>query len=160
MSVTIQIGTCTEDPRKLDKSANFIASDPADVTAQIKDNCSIMHPVFILSATAIDFASTNYLHVADWNRYYYIDNIVALTGARVEVRCSEDVLTSNADAIKGLKIRLHRAESRENKKVLDHLRPSQVNRQCETIKLKNCKLGANWSTDKIYVLTVQGGAHS
>lgn len=159
MSITIQIGTCTEDPRKLDKSANFAASEPVDVTAQIKDNCSIMHPTFILSATAINFATTNYLHVADWHRYYYIDNIVALTGARVEVRCSEDVLTSNADAIKGLRIRLHRAQNRENKKVLDPMRPSQVNRQCETIEFKNCQLGATYSTDHVYVLTVQGGAH-
>lgn len=159
MSITIQIGTCTEDPRKLDKSANFASSTPVDVTAQIKDNCSIMHPTFILSATAINFATTNYLHVADWHRYYYIDNIVALTGARVEVRCSEDVLTSNADAIKGLRIRLHRAASRENKNVLDPMRPSQVNRQCETIQLKNSFSPVNYSTDICYILTTQGGAH-
>lgn len=159
MSITISIGSISVDPRTLDKTTDFNSSTPSDITAQIKDSCSVMSPRFILSASVVDLVQYNYCYVADWGRYYYIENMVTMPGGRTEIICKEDVLTTNADAIKAMQISLARSQSNSNKKMLDSFRPSQVNRQCETIQFKDCHLGANMATDIVYVLTVQGGAH-
>ena len=159
MSITIKIGSISVDPRTLDKTANFTASTPTDITAKVKDNCSVMNPRFILSASVVDLVAYNYCYVSDWGRYYYIDNMITMPGGRTEIVCREDVLTSNATAIKAMTISLERSQSNNNKRMLDSFRPSQVNRQCETIQFKDCALGANFATDIVYVLTVQGGAH-
>lgn len=100
MSINIKIGTITVDHRTLDKRTNFNASSPATIAVTIKDNCSIMQPVFILTAAAVDLVDYNYIYVSSWGRYYFISNLVTMPGGRVEIRCREDVLTSNADAIK------------------------------------------------------------
>lgn len=158
MAITIKIGSVNVDPRTLDKSGNFNASMPAEITAQIKENCSIMRPSFILSSPVVNLTGYNYCYVPDWGRYYYIDNIIVLTGVRCEIRCREDVLTSNADAIRGLTVSLRRSESNGNSKMSDALRAAQVNRQCETLILFDCDLGSG-SDDIRYILTVQGGSH-
>lgn len=159
--ITIKIGSISVDPRTLDKTTDFESSSPSSVTARIKDNCSVMNPRFILTAAVVDLINYNYCYVQAWGRYYYIDNMITMPGGRTEIVCREDVLTTNADAIKNLKISLVRSQAQPNKKMLDNFRPSQVNRQCETIEFKNCLVGSvNFDTDICYVLTVQGGAHN
>lgn len=113
MAITITVGTISVDPRTLDKRNNFASSDPSDISVNIKDNCSIMQPVFILTASAVDVVSYNYLYVADWGRYYFIKNIVTMPGTRLELICKEDVLTSNADAIKNIVGTVGRQESEQ-----------------------------------------------
>lgn len=159
MSITITIGSISVDPRTLDKTADFASSTPSDISAKVKENCSVMNPRFILTASVVDLINYNYCYVSDWGRYYYIDNMVTMPGGRTEIICREDVLTTNVDAIKALQISLIRSQSMSNKKMIDNYKPSQVNRQCETLEFKDCQLGANYATDIVYILTVQGGAH-
>lgn len=160
MAISIQLGSVSVDPRTLDKRPSFTESQPATVSAQIKDACSIMQPTFILTAAAVDLVNYNYVYVQSWVRYYFIRNVITMPGSRVELQCREDVLTSNADEIKSIQINLARSTSQINPRLTDGSRPSQANRQCETIAFKDCLLGANYSTDIVYVLSVQGGAHA
>lgn len=102
MSITISLGSVTVDQRTLDKRANFTASVPVDITAKLKDNCSVMQPIFLLTASVVDIVNYNYCYVSDWGRYYFIRNVITMPGGRIELRCAEDVLTSNADAIKDI----------------------------------------------------------
>lgn len=160
MAISIQLGSVSVDPRTLDKRPSFTESQPATVSAQIKDACSIMQPTFILTAAAVDLVNYNYVYVQSWARYYFIRNVITMPGSRVELQCREDVLTSNADEIKSMQINIARSTSQINPRLTDGSRPSQANRQCETISFKDCLLGANYSTDIVYVLSVQGGAHA
>lgn len=102
MAITISLGAVTVDQRTLDKRANFADSEPADISAKLKDNCSVMQPIFLLTASVVDIVNYNYCYVADWGRYYFIRNVITMPGGRIELRCAEDVLTSNADAIKDI----------------------------------------------------------
>lgn len=102
MAITITLGTITVDQRTLDKRQNFTDSEPADITAKLKDNCSVMQPIFLLTVSVVDIVNYNYCYVSDWGRYYFIQNIITMPGGRIELRCAEDVLTSNADAIKDI----------------------------------------------------------
>lgn len=113
MAISITVGTVSVDPRTLDKRSNFENSSTETIYVTIKDNCSIMQPVFVLTASAVDIISYNYLHVPDWGRYYFIKNIVTMPGTRIELICKEDVLTSNADAIKNIVGTVGRQESEQ-----------------------------------------------
>lgn len=159
MAISIQLGSVSVDPRTLDKRPSFSDSQPATVSAQIKDACSIMQPTFILTAAAVDFVNYNYVHVQSWGRYYFIRNVITMPGSRVELQCREDVLTSNADQIKALSINLSRSSSNKNARLTDSLQPSQANRQCQTIEAADSYIYTANPDDIRYVLTVQGGAH-
>lgn len=159
MSISIKIGTCTEDPRKLDKRPNFLASDPDTILVDIKDVCSIMRPQFVLITANVELSQYNYLEVPAWNRYYYIEDIITMPGYRTAIQCREDVLTSYADQIKGLTANIQRAESStlRNALIRDPGYNVQSNRQCETIPFNRTPFAANYATDQVYLLTVVGG---
>ena len=158
MSIIIRVGVCTEDPRKLDKRPNFESSSPAEISVDVKDNCSIMSPQFILTAALVDLTQYNFLHVPSWGRYYYINDIVALTGSRVSIRCAEDVLTSNADQILGLSAYVVRSEQHKNAYLPNSSYHAQTNRQCETIPFNRTPFTANYGSDQVYLLSIMGGS--
>ncbi len=159
MPLTIQVGYTTEDPRKLDKSSNFNSSSPTPFTATIKDNCSVMSPDFIVSASLVDLANCNYLHCEGWGRYYFIDDLITMPGGRVSIRCREDVLTSNAAQIGSLYAYLDRTEQESDraKYLADSSVPTELRRQCITMEFDRTPFRANYAVDRVYVLTVLGG---
>ena len=59
------------------------------VSCVLKDDCSIMHPVFLLSSWSM---TDNYIK---WNsRFYWIEDIVIITNDHAEYHCREDVLAT------------------------------------------------------------------
>lgn len=59
------------------------------ITCRIKDNCSVLNPVFLLNAYNL---SHNYVK---WgSRYYYIDDIVIVGNELAEYHCSTDVMAT------------------------------------------------------------------
>ena len=65
-----------------------------NITCTLKDDCSIMHPVFLLTGWQM---SDNYIK---WgSRYYWIEDIVVKTKDHAEYHCREDVLASFKSAI-------------------------------------------------------------
>lgn len=159
MPLIIRIGYTTEDPRKLDKRNNFNQNSPQNHSATIKDNCSVMTPDFIVSASLADLARSNYLEVPIWGRFYYIDDLVTMPGGRVSIRCREDVLTSNAEQIGDLYAYLDRTEQESDraKYLADSSVPTELRRQCITMEFDRTPFRANYSVDRVYVLTVLGG---
>lgn len=101
----ITIGQTSDDRRKLQKS--FAGTS---VQVQLKQPCDLLHPVFIMTWSS-SYVHDNYIHAPDLGRYYYIDNVVLLTGSRAELQCSVDVLMSYASEIKGLSCVVTRQEN-------------------------------------------------
>lgn len=147
------------DTLLLDKSGVFAAATPAELTVEILEPIDRMNPTFILT-NANAAAIYNYCYVPLWDKYYFLSPPEYLDGYRCAVSGAIDALTSNAAAIKNLPIAVNRSGSRVNNKIVDRLRPSQANRQCETIKLVGSFSPVNYATDICYILTTQGGAHS
>ena len=67
-----------------------------DLTAKLKDECSIINPIFQSSTMP---ANTNYIYVAEWARYYFVTNVVYITNTIKEFSCEVDVLASYKSAI-------------------------------------------------------------
>lgn len=62
----------------------------------LKESTSIKNPSFVLNATNF---SWNYAYIPDWNRYYFVDDIISITKDTTQYDLSEDVLATNKSAI-------------------------------------------------------------
>ena len=71
-----------------------------NVTGVLKGDASIMNPVFILESNNNYLSGVNYLYWQEGGRYYYVDDIQVLTGSRMAIYCSVDVLQTFRTQIK------------------------------------------------------------
>lgn len=101
----VTIGTTLDEQNKLNKKVNVLET----INAIIKENTSIIDPVFIINTpSSLIF---NYIYCPDWHRYYFVKNITAMTGGRIGVECHVDVLNSFKDDIKKLSVIIDKQES-------------------------------------------------
>ena len=63
------------------------------VECNLKNDVSVINPTFILYYT-VNILNANYCFIPKFNRYYFIDEIVPITGDRCVVKCRVDVLES------------------------------------------------------------------
>lgn len=94
---------------------NTIGKDFAiirDVDCIIKGECSIHHPTLILQNNSFndDLNKINYIHIAEWGRYYFIRNIRVTRGSCYEIECEVDVLESFKESIKNLNVILNNTQ--------------------------------------------------
>lgn len=68
------------------------------VSCNVKEPISVINPVVVLSFD-VETLKANYAYIPDYKRYYYIDDIIPLTGGRIELHLSVDVLYSFKDDI-------------------------------------------------------------
>ena len=80
------------------------------VEANLKNDVSIINPTLVLAYTA-NILNSNYCFIPKFNRYYFIDEIVPITGDRCIVKCRVDVLESFKEDIKSLTVILDKAQS-------------------------------------------------
>lgn len=70
-------------------STKIPSTSGRSITCRLKDNVSLMHPVFLLESYQM---TDNYIK---WgSRYYWIDDIVIVNNSMAEYHCRQDVLAS------------------------------------------------------------------
>lgn len=77
-------------PNRVDKTAYLTEIGSAD-NCVYKQDTTLMHPTFILK-TDKKVYNANYVYCSTTGRYYYIDEFVAMSGGRMAINCSIDVL--------------------------------------------------------------------
>lgn len=77
-------------PERVDKSA-YLTEVGTISNISLKTDTNLMQPVFYLKTNPIVYNS-NYLFCSDTQRYYYINNITAITGGRIAIDGKIDVL--------------------------------------------------------------------
>ena len=82
------------------------------VTGVLKGDTSILNPTFILETNNNYLSDINYLYWQEAGRYYFIDDILLMTGGRTALVCTVDVLESFKDGIKGQTAVIDKQESR------------------------------------------------
>lgn len=83
------------DDKVVNKDLDAIRSS---VTCELKSDCSILTPVFLVSGAVSDYADVNYVYCEDFYRYYYITDIISAGGSMTEIHCRVDVLMSWKDS--------------------------------------------------------------
>lgn len=80
------------------------------VEANLKNDVSVINPTLVLNYTA-NILDSNYCFIPKFNRYYFIDEIIPITGDRCIVKCRVDVLESFKEDIKSLTVILDKSQS-------------------------------------------------
>ena len=80
------------------------------VEANLKNDVSVINPTLVLNYTS-NILESNYCFIPKFNRYYFIDEIVPITGDRCIVKCRVDVLESFKEDIKSLTVILDKTQS-------------------------------------------------
>ena len=88
------------------------------VECNLKNDVSVVNPTFVLSYTD-SILDSNYCFIPKFNRYYFIDEIIPITGDRNIIRCRVDVLESFKDDIKSLTAIINKQETISDKFIDD-----------------------------------------
>ena len=97
--MTIDIYKTSADNRALDKLSSAQLVGASITTIDMPHDNDILNPVFIIASNTAVYTA-NYLHCATYGRYYFIKSVTAMTGGRIAVKCSVDVLQTYATEIK------------------------------------------------------------
>ena len=79
------------------------------LTGNLKDETSIINPVILIQADNV--SGYNYAYIKEFNRYYFIDDIVSVRTGLWKVKLSVDVLESFQAEIKNLSVILKNTET-------------------------------------------------
>lgn len=85
-----------------------------DVSATIKGALSVENPVLILQYKSDIQPNVNYVYIPEYNRYYFVTDIINLTGGRYEIHCKVDVLMSFKNDILNLSCIVDKQSSKDN----------------------------------------------
>lgn len=102
------------DKRKLEKELIEVAN----IDCKIKDDCSILNPTLIIKIDSVDY---NYAYIPEFNRYYYIDDIVTLNSRLKEISCSVDVRQSYREQLRNTSAIIARNERYYNQYIPDNM---------------------------------------
>ena len=83
-----------------------------------KNDVSVINPTLVLLYTA-SILDSNYCFIPKFNRYYFIDEIIPITGDRSIIKCRVDVLESFKDDIKSLTAIINKQETIADKFIDD-----------------------------------------
>lgn len=106
--MTVIFANITADRLQLDKRSEFDAANQTTLNCQISEPCNVDAPELLLSAQYV--TGFNYAYIPRWEKYYFVGDGTVIDGNRATLPLSVDVLTTNADDIKNLTVRLRRYE--------------------------------------------------
>lgn len=98
------------EKNRLSKSLRLLQT----LTGELRDETSIINPSILFEDTVTTLTRANYLYIADFGRYYYINDIRSIRNGLTEVSCHVDVLMSFASEIKTNNAIINRSENNWN----------------------------------------------
>lgn len=149
--MTVKLYVCNDDV----KTVNKTLTEEKTLTVSITGNCSVISPNLKI-ATYDNLTSYNYLYISEWNRYYFIKDIVVDVGGKVYLQCAIDVLYTYRIYFGDVVACVMRSESiGKPTEIIDTALPINPNRK----ETKVIDLGSSIFTTTPttpYMLTVQG----
>ena len=110
MAFDILIQQNQSEKNKVDKDVTTMAT----ITGTLRQETSIIDPVFIVAGDLDDFIGVNYLTVDSFGRSYFVNNIRSVRSGMVELTCHVDVLSSFAAQIRTNSAIIRRQENNWN----------------------------------------------
>lgn len=124
------------------------------IEGTLRSECSILSPTIELD-TELNIATFNYAYIKDFNRYYYIVDIVAVGFKLWKISLKCDVLMSYSKAIGKLNVNVARNKAQYNLMLEDNSLSTYANSRTQCYNFPN-RLTANANQFKYY-LTLIGG---
>lgn len=146
--MNVQLCTTSDPNYKVDKSVTVQLS----LSCTLKDETSVENPT-ILVATNTNISACNYMYIPEFDRYYFITDIVSVRDGLWAVSGHVDVLYTYSSGIKGCTATLKRQENLFNLYLDDPEFKTYNKSQIVTKAFTGSALNKNMS----YVLVVAGG---
>lgn len=108
--MTMLLQSNTSEPIKVDKDVETIAS----VYATLREECSIIDPVFNVQMDIADAVRCNYVTVPKFGRSYFVQEVVSVRTGLVQLSCHVDVLSSFKSQIRANSAIVHKQEGEWN----------------------------------------------
>lgn len=123
------------------------------ISGVLKDETSIVNPTIIIEYAGIP-EEANYLYIAEFGRYYYIEDINSVRNGLIEITCASDPLMSFNTSIKNCSGIIRRAQSASHYNMLldDGSFRTYANPYIRTVAFPN------GFTNATFLLAVAGGA--
>lgn len=132
---------------------NKSIQDVDAVSCTIKGPLSVENPVLILDYDS-DLQDINYIRIPEFNRCYYITDIVNLTGHRYQITCKTDVLESFKNDILALAVIIDKQQNvTETNLFLDDGSFISENKEFNTV----LNFPSGFNADGEYILITAGG---
>lgn len=96
MGFNISLYVNDSEPNKLDKDISLITT----LTGNLLDESSILDPTILVDINLISLTRCNYFYISEFDRYYFITDIVSIRNGIVQISGHVDVLTSFKDEIR------------------------------------------------------------
>ena len=140
------------DKRQLVKNITEIKT----LSAVAKGDINIISPTLIIQNFSTDF---NYCYISDFDRYYFVKSITLLTGQRVQIDLTIDVLMTYKEEIKKLTVNVLRYENIEPTYLTDSRIPLYSDTVQKVIEFPEniFNLENPSENSKNFLLTVAGG---
>lgn len=143
---------------------NYVNKSLTEITVAygvLREATSITRPSIQISGlTDSQVASINYAYITQFNRYYYVDNVVSVHNNlwQFDLRC--DVLKSFWNETKNCECIVARNEYERTKDLIDNEIYFTADSKYEVIKFPNTPFSVAGATDKRFVLIVQGAGEA
>ena len=150
---------------RVDAQKNIIKKtvfNQANYTAELYDDTSLLKPTLLMSWSNHYTSTFNYVYIEQFNRYYFIDDVIAQPGGAALLKCSIDVLYTYKNSILNSNIILTRTYSTEKHQptyVKDNQFPLETNRKTEVYEFEGSTpftTGNPTAGGRYYVLNIMG----
>lgn len=145
----LQMLTTSADKRALSKSVSEIDT----ISCKLKQGTSIIDPIVIIGKiSAKNIRRFNYAYIADFGRFYFVNDIVEAPANQLEVSMHVDVLRTYASDIRGISTLILRQENVFSPYFVDEEALVRTNR----FRTKK-NIGSVGDNSNVYYLTVNNG---
>lgn len=153
--MTVILYNNKSDKRQLVKNIAEIKT----ISATAKGDINIISPTLIIQNFSTDF---NYCYISDFERYYFVKSITLLTGQRIQIDLTIDVLMTYKEEIKNLTVNVLRYENIKPTFLTDSRIPLFSDTVQKVIEFPEniFNLGNPSDNSKNFLLTVAGGDFS
>ena len=146
--MTIQIQQTTSEKNKIGKSISTLYTE----SGALREGTSIINPVIMISGANVPtLKNANYMHIPDFNRYYFITDIKSVRNGLIEISGHVDVLQTYSSQIRNNTAIIKRNANSWNLYIEDGLFKTYANPHIFT------KEFPSGFKDPSYVLFVAGG---
>lgn len=145
--MTINFFVNQSEKNRLDKTL----TSAFDLNGELKEDCSIIDPVIKVVADISSMASVNYMYIASFGRYYFINNVISINNDICEVHAHVDVLSTYKDEIRAQRAVVSRQEKKWNLYLNDGVFKTYQNPYIIT------KAFSSGFTSQHFVLSIAGG---
>lgn len=146
--MTIRLMWCTDEANKLDKTTTLVE----ELTGTLKEASSIIDPVVLIERSSP--TGFNYVQIVEFNRFYYVRNVISESAMLIRVEMHVDVLKSFASQIRGCEAVIRRQENKYNLLLDDGIFKAYQNPKHKIIKFPNSMNAFS------YILALAGNSDS